>query len=326
MTNFPGQTAVNRTAVPSDRSHKSPAAVVLLGGLVRPTHLSMAAQRSMLGLPVSPERTILHLWQEEINSLAEALQLPHLTAIVLTNRQSHSLTLPAAVDRVDISLKEDESDYRGTGGVLRDLAQDYPPDQFLLVANGAQVLTQPLVDLYRELSRHCDHASIISHEDGTPSSLMLLRCGTLRSISPVGFTDMKEQGLPAIAKAHHVSVVERLKPTGLPLRTRTDYIHALQYYYRHSEAADDAQDRDPFREGWTPTFGVVEEGADLAANAIVHDSVVLRGGHVGAGAVIVRSVVGPGAVVKRKQMVVDDLVVDAKSSYRRPMSLEGGVA
>ena len=41
-------------------------------------------------------------------------------------------------------VERDLSDYRGTGGVLHDLAADYDDDDLILVANAAQVLLDPL--------------------------------------------------------------------------------------------------------------------------------------------------------------------------------------
>ena len=34
-------------------------------------------------------------------------------------------------------VERDQSEYRGTGGVLRDLAQKYEPDDLILVANAS---------------------------------------------------------------------------------------------------------------------------------------------------------------------------------------------
>ncbi len=67
----------------------------------------------------------------------------------------------------------------------------------------------------------------------------------------------------------------------------------------------------PFDERWRPVFSIIEPGAQVAAGARLHDSVVLEGGVVGPGSEVVRSVVGRGGIVRRKQRILDDLVVGA---------------
>ena len=52
---------------------------------------------------------------------------------------------------------------------------------------------------------------------------------------------------------------------------------------------------DPLAEDWRPSFAIAEAGAEVDQTARVHDSVVLAGGVVEAGAVVVRSVVAAPA-------------------------------
>ncbi len=76
-------------------------------------------------------------------------------------------------------VERDLSEYRGTGGVLRDLAADYDDDDLVLVCNAAQVLLDPLVALATALNRKSGDFTLVSHNDGTPSGVMLARCETL---------------------------------------------------------------------------------------------------------------------------------------------------
>ena len=92
----------------------------------------------------------------------------------------------------------------------------------------------------------------------------------------------------------------------LPMRTLEAYIDSLLEYHRLK--GEDGTGYSPFAEDWQPTFSLVEPGAEVDPSARVHDSVVLGGGTVGAGAALVRSVVCPGGVVGRRQMVVGQLV------------------
>ena len=282
-------------------------ALVLLSGSVRPTPLSAAIGRSVLDLPIDAERSVMDYWHQQVTVLVEQLQLEHLPVRVMINRRSDPPTVnPGSNGRVVMQVEEDTSEYRGTAGVLRDLARAYDDRDLLLVANGAQVTLEPLGDLFMALAETHGDISIVSHADGTPSSMMLVRCGVLEAISDVGFVDMKEQALPRIAQRHAVTVVDRARPVGLPIRNRADYLLAVRWHHRHM--ADSDYQTDPFAEAWQPTFGLIEAGAEVDQAARVHDSVVLRGAREERGAGLVQSVVCPGGVVRRNRTVIDRLV------------------
>ena len=155
--------------------------------------------------------------------------------------------------------------------------------------------------------------SILDHGDGTPSGLMLIRCGSLREIAKVGFVDLKEQALPAIAKRHRVEV-ERRPACLMTVRTARDYLTALRYDHKRQQG--EAIEQHAFAEDWQAEFSVVEKDANVGAGARLFDSVVLAGGEVGAGAVLVRSVVCPGASVRANQRIVDEVVTVGGSGSR----------
>ncbi len=213
-------------------------------------------------------------------------------------------------------VERDLSEYRGTGGVLRDISHGYADDDLILVANAAQVLLDPLPLVVSTLLRKRGDVAVISHDDGTPSGIMLLTCKTLRLLPPQGFVDMKEQGLPLIAGKYEVRVLKRRRPTGLPVRSLEGYIQALHYYHRRRLGRPAITD--PLAEDWTPSFSLVEPGATVDPTARVHDSVVLAGGCVEPGAVLVRSLVCPGSTVRRDRTAVDQLVaMDRRSRLAR---------
>jgi hypothetical protein len=190
------------------------------------------------------------------------------------------------------------AEYRGTGGLIGNIAVDYADDDIILVGNAAQVLLDPLPALTMSLMKTRGVVSIIGHRDGEPSGLMLITCRALRLIPRVGFVDMKEQALPIIAKKYDVRVVQCRRPTGLAIRTLSDYIGALRALHQPTRAAA----TDPWAEDWKSTFAIVEPGATVAPSARIHDSVVLAGANVEANAVVVRSVVA-GNVRKDREAV-----------------------
>jgi N-acetylglucosaminyldiphosphoundecaprenol N-acetyl-beta-D-mannosaminyltransferase len=292
-------------------------ALVLLGGSVRPTSLSTSIGRAVLDLPLDDSGSILNHWVTQASDLRERHGLEKLPVRVLVdwNSPEPSSTGPSHFDV--LRVERDRTEYRGTGGVLHDLAGDYADDDLILVANAQQVMLDPIWSLAAALNQMQADVSLVSHLDGTPSGLMLVRCGTLRLIPRAGFVDMKEQALPAIASRFNVKVMPRKRPTGLPVRSLADYIMALRHYHRRRIGTPGPID--PLAEDWRPAFAIIEDGAVVDPLARVHDSVVLRGGRIEPGAVLVRSIVCPGGVVRRDRSAVDQFVTDApeRSSQRR---------
>ena len=281
-------------------------ALVLLGGSVRPTPLSNNIGRSLLDLPLDENGSVLNHWLNHATELARLAGLEKLPVRVMVDRNSPEPISAAVKFYGTFRVERDQSEYRGTGGVLGDLAERYDDDDLILVANAAQILLDPLVSLANTLDGRHGDVGIISHRDGTPSGIMLLKCKTLRLVPRTGFIDMKEQAMPLIAQRYAVEVCHRRRPTGLPIRSVQDYVTAMRYY--HMRRAGKPTLTDPLAEDWHPSFGIVEEGAVVDPTARVHDSVVLRGGVVEAGAVLVRSVVCPSGLVRRDRTLVDEFV------------------
>jgi len=288
---------------PSSRPLAHLRAMVLLGGSVRPGLFGTAIGRLVFQLPLQDNCTILDSWVKEARSLATlAEQLVPVRVMI-----DKAAPQPLAVASGDgLEIERDPFDFRGTGGVLRDLASQYSADDYLLVANAAQILCEPLADLASNLATMGGDVSIISHLDGTPSGLMLVRCGALKSIPQEGFVDMKEQALPAIAREHRVTVLHRRHPSAVPVRTLADYIAALRQH--HQLRAGMTTSISPFAETWEPAFSIVEAGATVDPTAKVHDSVVLRGGRAEAGSVAVQSIVCPGGILQRREVQIDTLI------------------
>jgi hypothetical protein len=281
-------------------------AVVLLSGQVRSTDLTQKLRRNVLDLPIDQDLTVLDLWQQEAALLAKALAGDELPLRVMVNRQGLRPTARGERPGVVVSVETDADDYRGTGGVLRDVAQEYGPDDYVLVVNGGQVPVQPLAAMAAALVRAGGDVRLLVSDDGTPTGVMLVRCGAVRSLPAVGFLDMKEQALPRIAADHKVTVVVSNRIVALPIRTRADYLRALFWHHRSLKAQRGGDE--PFAERWQCTFSVVEKGAEVEQGARVHDSVVLAGARLEAGATLVHSVACSEGVVAANKTVIDEVV------------------
>jgi hypothetical protein len=202
--------------------------------------------------------------------------------------------------------------------VLRDLAEEYEDDDLLLVANAAQVLVEPLALVALAAAGRGGDVTIVANADGTPASVSLISRRALRELPAVGFIDLKEQGLPLMARRHDVRVQHRSRAAGLPIRTPQDYLKALKAYHRMQAGAP--PHNDPFSERWRRRFAVAEPGAVVADDAELHNSVVLRGGRVEPGAFVVNSIVCAGGVVRRREQVTDRLV---DPTGRKPVKQDG---
>ncbi len=282
-------------------------AIVLLGGSVRSGELSRVIGRSLLDLPVNGSQSVLSLWQDNAEDLAAAAGMDHLQLRIVLSQSAREPTIPLPRDRVRLTVERDAREFRGTGGVLRDLADSYAPEDLILVANAAQILGRPLEPLASVMLKAGGSVSFIAHKDGTPCGLFLVKCAALASIRDIGFLDFKEQVLPKLGAAgHKVNALMWDSPTGIPVRTLGGYLSGVRSFTR--VRAGKPMDTDPFSEDWSPTFAIVEKGAAVDPTATIHDSVVLSGATVGRRAVVVRSVVGPGVVVEEGQTVADRAV------------------
>lgn len=279
-------------------------ALVLLGGNVRASSFGQAIERSILDLPVEKDLTLLGMWQGHAAQIVREWGLERLPMRLMLDREAIEPAAAVAQNGVVLSIERDPYAFRGTGGVLRDLADAYRDDDYLLVANAGQLLNDSLSKLVAELAERGGDVAVMAHRDGTPSGLMLVKCGSLRVLPTNGFIDMKEQALPLIARSHRVEVVQKETASGLVIRNVQDYIGALRRHHQRLAGID--EEMGAFAEDWRPAFEIVESGA-RAEGARIHDSVVLKGARVEAGAVIVRSVVCNGSWVRKGSMVADDV-------------------
>jgi hypothetical protein len=281
-------------------------ALVLLGGGVRPTPFTTAIRRPLLDLPAEDGATILDCWTALADQLAVQLKVDQLPVRVMISQDASLPTVRRQRDHLDLHVEHDANSLRGTAGVLRDLAEQYADDDYILVANAAQLMFSPLGELLAGLHGTGGDVSVVSHADGTPSGVMLIRCGVLDCVPAVGFMDMKEQALPRIADHHRVAVCTWTVPTGLPIRTPSGYISALRWHHRRLSGRPDLSS--PFEESWQPTFSLVEPAARVAPDVRVHDSVVLDGAQIDSGAVLVNTIACMGGGLGRGKMAVDQVI------------------
>jgi hypothetical protein len=277
--------------------------VILLGGTVRASDFGAAIKRALLDLPIGDGTTLLTHWGREISALCGQMKLPRIQVRIVIGRNCIAPTI-CSPPGVEMIVERDPMEFRGTGGVLRDLAQEYADDDLLLVATAHQLCTEPLALLVERLWNGSGEVRLLAGSRQEPAGLLMLRCGCLRDINTSGFVDLKEQALPKIAARHSVRVINSNESVGQSIRQWPDYLAALRR--RHRPPGE--KEASAFQEDWKPRFSIVEEGAVVDPTAGVHDSVVLAGGRVEAKANVVRCLIGPGGVARRGEVVVGRLI------------------
>jgi hypothetical protein len=290
-------------------------AVILLAGSVAKNPFGEGVDRAPLDLPVENGRTVFDVWREQLARLADDLGLPSLDVLVAIDRESAAPRTPqnGSGRGVKFEVVRDSAEYRGTAGVAKDLTRNFNDDDLVLLAGASQIQREPLIDVFRALEFGEEAVSVVPHGASEHAGLFLLRCDRLRDVSDVGFVDLKEQAIPSARHRVPLRVARRPRGSALPIRTREEYLRALRTCHADGpwRGAETARES-PLAESWRAQFSIVESGADVASDAVLQDCVVLAGGRVERGAVVARSVVCPGGVVRAKKCVVDALVVDQR--------------
>lgn len=291
-------------------------ALVLLGGTVRPTGLSAAIDRSILELPITAGRSLLDLWCDHASELARLVG-HRLVVRVLIDKSNDPPKVAGEYPQIDLQLHTDPFELRGTGGILKDTTADLRDEDYLLVAAANQVISEPLARIAESLAGLSADVGVVAHEEGQPSNVILIRRGCLKGIAEVGYTDLKEQAMPAIAKSHVAKVKFYPQAIGMGVRNLKDYIAAVRWYHRSQKQS--AVVDNPYAEGCVSSFSIVESGATMHSTAAALDSVVLAGSKVGRGASLVRSVICPGANVPDGATVMDQVIsaTTPRSAFRQ---------
>ncbi|MGN6370713.1 MAG: hypothetical protein ACTHN5_20865 [Phycisphaerae bacterium] len=290
---------------PSNAVFENLRAVILLAGVVRNTPFNESIKRSILALPLDSDTTLLRHWYEQTCRLTASCHSRSLPLRVLVDPQSLLPVLPQLSDSTPLTIERDPLEFRGTGGVLFDSTTNYADHEYVLVATAATLLLNDLASLVTHLGGSNADIALLAEPRGNPTGIMLVRVGTLRQISPIGFVDLNEQALPAIAAKHTVRVV-RHPVERYPIRSLSEYINAVRQF--HLNRISGRTIDDPFSENWISTFSIAERPQAVVSSASLLDSVVLDGGEVRDEAVVVRSLICPGAVVRARETVIDEIV------------------
>lgn len=283
--------------------------VILLAGKIGRHEFADAIGRSVLDLPISERQTILDVWVERLSAVCDPGRADPLSVRIALGADDALPTLRAssAASCAQFSFVRDASEYRGTGGVVKDLTAGLDNASRVLVVTAHQLCGTSLLPIACGMDDE-EVVAVVPHGAGDFASAFVLRRDRLADVPDIGFVDLKEQVLTERNGRPGLRVVRGRAGESVPIRTLAEYIAALRMRHRGAETGPSQGDAEVFAESWRPSFSIVEPGASVAADATLQDSVVLAGGRVEAAAVVARSVVCPGGVVARGKTAVDQIV------------------
>lgn len=284
----------------------SPAAsvvFVLMAGGFSPPPLGTAVGCSVLDLYLTREQTLLDRWQWAVSTLDRAGLAGDRLCLC-----GGSTPLPEHTPG-SIKVVVDKSDYRGPAGSLRDACEEFGPETTIIAAEAARCCT---IDLARMFGRHTTSGADITvgrNADQSPSGIYILSRSVLDSVPHAGFMDLKEQWLSKlIGEGCDVRVHELREAGALPLRTRAEFLYAMHVCSDEADHPDHAGLEPRVLSQTRRAGSVICEGAEVAPDAVLVDSLIMPGAKIEAGALLARCIVGTGCAVRAGQEIVDAVV------------------
>jgi NDP-sugar pyrophosphorylase family protein len=293
--------------------------VVIMAGGFSPPPLAEAAGCSPLDLFVSTDQTVGDRWVQSCLRLSTSAKVDDMLCIC-----GGSTPAPTASPGA-LRVIADETDYRGPAGSLRDALDRTPADSLVFVAEAARICN---ADLQSLVSGHLSAGAAVTvaaHDDGSPAGLYVLRRSTLDLVPHKGFMDFKEQwlgkviteGLPV--KVHHF-------PDGScpQIRTRAEYIRAMLSPAGNAQPNQAEPDLEPRTLiGSRQTRSIICRGARVSDEAVVVDSVVMPGAVIEPEALVVRSLIASDTRVDAQHSVIDS-VLGPRGIVRDPSTEPAG--
>jgi hypothetical protein len=292
---------------------------VILAGRLRQAPLQESLNLHLLCLPVGRSGTLLEAWIAALRSVPDIGQI----RVVVNNAEDASavrgvlpreLRQPSNHPRIEVIAEP--ASWRGAGGIVRDVTEGLPDDAVILVCEGTRLPPCSLQPLLTAIDSNGDPRAVgaVGVCGDQPAGVYAFRRKAVNVAPKVGYFDLKEQFLPALANDGERVVVAELGESNARLRDVETYLETVRSSLNHQDSLSGG---DPPRSllrvssrasvsgsAVLDGFCIIEPGAVIEDGAVVHDSVVLWGATVGGGAVVSRSVIGPLASVEPRTRVV----------------------
>jgi hypothetical protein len=292
----------------------APITIIMLAGSLRPPLFREQIGIPRLCLPLDSRTTVLGRWSRAFATMPGKRDIKIvLNSDTAAGQVDAFLALDREISATHVSMRVivEPTAWRGPAGIIADVTSDVPPDGLVVAVEANGVAPASLAPLLEPLERGEADGVIGSAPDGAPNGLCALRRRLFEVAPAVGYFDLKEQMLPAINRAGSRIVPVAFDDPCIRIRDRRSYLGAVRHCVgAPSRVRSDAKFPAARIEARVRLFGscVIEGSASVESEAVVHDSVVMRGARVGAGAVVSRSVIAPGATVENGRRVVREVV------------------
>lgn len=292
----------------------------MLAGSLRPSPLRAELDESVLRMPLRADYCLLDGWLEALSGVEPSAEL----RIVVTDLRDID-TLNGMLARPSrrqgagrkIGVIREPNAWRGTAGLVRDLAEGLPPEALVAVLEAGCLPVAPLREVLSAISADCGGV-IVAGRDREPAGISVFRRAALDRVSRIGYSDMKEQFIPALHQQEFkIALVERDDPV-LRIRDRRSYLQVIANCHDVTENASVNGERKVDASARLIGPCVIERGGSVDAGAIVHESVVMSGARIEAGAVVSRSVIGRGVVVEAGERVIERILSPVAVGARAP--------
>lgn len=279
-----------------------PLTVALMAGGFSPPPLAEAAGCSLLDLFVAPGQRLSDHWRASLRAMDGAVQTERTLCLCGGSTPLPRNTLGSWHTILD------ETDYRGPAGALRDAVTHSTPRDSrgpVLAIEAGRVCSLDLASLVAFHRARSADVTIGVLPDGGPAGVYMLERSMLDAIPEKGFMDLKEQYLDRLVEKGAELFVHRFESgTCRPARRLREYIDVIAP--QSARAGTLASPQLVASRG--ATGSLICELAEVSPDAVVVDSVVMPGARVERGATVVRSLVCEGCVVPRDLTVIDKVV------------------
>ena len=307
-----------------------PLIAVLLAGTLRPLPLREALDIPVVCLPLGRQGTVLDSW---LRSLAAIDNLNDIRIVLNTDRDAATATSSIEASRAfttheaRIRAIAEPASWRGAGGILRDVATDCPDDTLVIVCEAIAMPPESIWPLLQGLPESADGVVGVYGED-QPSGVYAFSRKAISKIPAVGYHDLKEQFLPLLAAKEFEVRTAQLEGELHSLRDRNGYLAGAAKSLEHAAAGES-----PIRSSSEAAISIsakvdgsciIQSGVIIEDNAVVHDSVLLRGSTIQASAVVSKSIIAPGATVASDARVVREVFVEGSQAADHVTPAERG--
>lgn len=317
---------------------------VLLAGQsssTRAPRISTSLGIPTAALPITAERSLAECWIRRL-ALAGFRGTVVIAAATAEEaryyRQIRPPELPAPVpaavegpstEPIAIEVRVDTSSHRGPAGTLGDIAQERIAAGARNAVDGGMLVIEasnpPNADLPKFLAAidPTQGALVGAAVDGSPCGVLWLSDAAIALVPRIGFYDLKEQMVPAIVASGRKVHAWMGSHESCRVSDRVSFLRAVALMQAAGAAA---LAPDAIIETGATVRGssIVCRGAAVERGALVVDSVVMPGARVCADAVVARSIVPPGSHVPRGYLVVDEVFGALGSATK--YATEGGAS